>query len=152
MSVFVPGNIPKHLITQRKKKPKLLPPVCRPLSITTTCMNAGGATQPTSRKSKVDFPSQQPTPVLQTRRRKKSWTEDYRSQERMCAREPGGRTNWTLMHLFFCVSIMLPVRPRRGPSERSRSGWAPWCCSTAKPRGGSSSLGRNRNYPPPQRH
>lgn len=61
------------------------------------------------------------------------------------------------MRHFFCLSLMLPVRPPRGPLERSRSGWLPWCCSTAGPREGSSALGRNKlthphRYTPPESH
>ena len=150
MWVFFQGNIPKYLITQ-KKKPKPLPPVCRLLSTTSTCMSTGGGAPPGSRTD------QQLTPDLQTSWRIKWWTEKYRSQKRVSARWLGGVINWTLMHLCFCLSVTQPVRPSRGRWGRSRSGWQPWWCSTAEPRKGSPTLRRKRQTVPrrspwPQSH
>lgn len=137
-----------HFITQRKK-PKLLPEVCRHLSITIIYTNTGGATPP---RSRADFRSQQLTPVLQI-----TWTEVYRSQKSSSALWPGGLKNWTLMRLCSCSSFTLPIRPLRGQWGRSRSGCQPSCCSTAERREGGSTLRRKRltgprRSPPPASH
>lgn len=132
-SEFVSRSLLTHSAT-RTTKPKLLPAACRPSSVTTACMNAGGA------RSRRTAP--QETPAPRTRGRMKPWTEGCLS--------PGfhqleAQMDWTLMRLCFCLSLTLPVRPSRGHWGRSRSGWPPWFCSTARPREGSrENQGRNR--------
>lgn len=114
-------------------------------------MSTGGGAPPGSPTD------QQLTPVLRTSWRTKWWTEEYRSQKRVSARRLGGVINWTLMRLCFCLSLTQPVRLFRGQWGRSRSGWQPWCCSTAEPRKRSPTLRRKRQTVPrrsprPQSH
>lgn len=149
MSVFVPGNIPKLLITQ-KKKPKQLPAASWLLSITTVCTSAGGRPQQLAGRSRTGSACRRPSRLLKTERR-------IKSQRRVPVLWEGSLINWTLMHRSFCRGLTLPARPPRGVWERSSSSWAPWCCSTAKPREGSSTLGRSSTetlqwFSPPETH